>query len=104
MKKDTENLDILLLLKCQPLYRVAPFSVPSLKAESFLFSAVAENRAVEGNLRFLNPSQLSLTAPVRGIPTTPYGRVGRHLGSMSCEHLARECRGADAPSLRLNIG
>ena len=29
MKKDTENLDILLLLKSQPLHRVAPFSVPS---------------------------------------------------------------------------
>ena len=36
-----------------------------LKAESFLFSAVAENRAVEGNL-------------------------------------ARECRGVEAPSLRLD--
>ena len=31
MKKDTENLDILLLLKSQPLHRVAPFSVPSIK-------------------------------------------------------------------------
>ena len=30
MKKDTENLDILLLLKSQPLHRVAPFSVPSV--------------------------------------------------------------------------
>ena len=29
MKKDTEDLDILLLLKSQPLHRVAPFSVPS---------------------------------------------------------------------------
>ena len=29
MKKDTENLDILLLLKSQQLHRVAPFSVPS---------------------------------------------------------------------------
>ena len=29
LKKDTENLDILLLLKSQPLHRAAPFSVPS---------------------------------------------------------------------------
>ena len=64
----------------------------------FVFSC-AENRAVEGNLRFLNPCHF-VTSPFRGTPTTPDGRVGRHLGSMSCEHLARECRGAEAPSLR----
>ena len=35
MKKDTENLDILLLLKSQPLHRVAPFSVPSWEQALF---------------------------------------------------------------------
>ena len=35
LKKDTENLDILLLLKSQPLHRVAPFSVPSYIAGLF---------------------------------------------------------------------
>ena len=37
MKKDPENLDILLLLKSQQLHRVAPFSVPSLRGLDFLF-------------------------------------------------------------------
>ena len=35
LKKDTENLDILLLLKSQPLHRVAPFSVPSRNPRLF---------------------------------------------------------------------
>ena len=51
-----------------------PKSLPSGKG--LLFSAVAENRAVEGNLRFLNPCHF-VTSPFRGTPTTPYGRVGR---------------------------
>ena len=36
MKKDTENLDILLLLKSQQLHRVAPFSVPSISSVLFV--------------------------------------------------------------------
>ena len=38
MKKDTENLDILLLLKSQQLHRVAPFSVPSRDLRLFLYA------------------------------------------------------------------
>ena len=44
----------------------------------------------------LNPCHF-VTSPFRGTPTAPDGRIGRHLGSMFCEHLARECHGADAP-------
>ena len=66
-----------------------------LKAESFLFSAVAENRAVEGNLRFLNPCHF-VTSPFRGTPTTPFGRVGRPRCSTFRESLAD----ADAAALK----
>ena len=43
----------------------------------FVFWHVPKERAGEGNLRFLNPSQLTLTAPIRGMPTTLFVRVGR---------------------------
>ena len=63
--------------------------------EEDLPSAVAENRAVEGNLRFLNPSQLSLTAPVRGIPSSTTFQTGVPAAAMFYKHLAD----ADAAAL-----
>ena len=49
MKKDTENLDILLLLKSQPLHRVAPFSVPSPKGQLLFLCGVWGRKVQEDN-------------------------------------------------------
>ena len=56
------------------------------------------------SFHYLNPSQLTLTAPIRGIPVTPFGRTGRH----RCFDFLRKSRwrgwrGAEAPCYSVNV-
>ena len=90
---------------CRKAYGFDSLRPHSKKAQLYswaFFVGTSAEHAVEGNLRFLNPCHF-VTSPFWGTPTTPDGRVGRHLGSMFCVHLARECRGAEAPFPKLPV-
>ena len=70
------------------------FPSPALKSRDsnheslLLFLADAKKRAGEGNLRFLNPSQLTLTSPIRGMPSSTTFQTGVPAAAMFSEHLA----------------
>ena len=79
--------------ECPPFHVTLLLNPPP--REEDLPSAVAENRVVEGKLRFLTPRQLSLTAPVRGIPSSTTFQTGVPAAAMFYKHLAD----ADAAAL-----